>query len=301
MSSKVQTLTIFILIALFIGLESVFVIHEGEKALTVRFGQLTKLGDEVRVHEPGLHLKVPFVDRIYRVDSRIQINDIPTDKIQNSEQIYLVVDYYLKWRVLDFEKFFMVNASGGARDWPSAKRFAETLLRQKVNNAVIVEIGKRSIPELVSDNRQEIMDTFSAELDKNMKSLGLELIDLNLKKVELPEEIYERVFNRMKTSRQKIAAKFRAEGKEEATKIIAQTDSLKQILVAEAQKDALILQGEGESTAAKLYNKTFAQDSDFFNYLKKMETYQNTLNQKQDILILNSNREIFSALDPNKQ
>jgi membrane protease subunit HflC len=239
---------------------------------------------------------MPFIDKIYTIDSRIQINDIPTDKIQNSEQIYLVVDYYLKWKVIDFEKFFMINTSGGARNWQSAKRFAETLLRQKVNNAVIVEIGKRSIPELVSDNRQEIMDTFAAELNTSMNSLGLQLIDLNLKKVELPEEIYERVFNRMKTSRQKIAAKFRAEGKEEATVIIADTDAQKKILMAEAQKEALILQGQGESQAAALYNKSYAQDSDLFSYMKKMETYQATLNSKQDILLLNSNKELFSEL-----
>lgn len=298
MNSKVQTLSVLLLIGLFIGLESLFVINEGEKALTIRFGQLVQSGDNIRIHHPGLHFKVPFIDKIYRVDSRIQINDIPTDKIQNSEQIYLVVDYYLKWRVKDFEKFFMVNTSGGARSWPDAKRFAERLLRQKVNNAVIVEIGKRSIPELVADNRQEIMDTFSAELDKNMKDLGLQLIDLNLKKVELPEEIYERVFNRMKTSRQKIAGKFRAEGKEEAARIVADTDSQKQIIIAQAQKDALVLQGQGESTAAKLFNETFSKDSEFFNYLKKMETYQNSLNSKRDILILNTNRELFSALEP---
>jgi len=298
MNSKVQTLLILVLIGVFVGFESLFVINEGEKALTIRFGKLVKSDDLVRVHEPGLHFKVPFVDRIYRVDSRIQINDIPTDKIQNSEQIYLVVDYYLKWKVADFEKFFMVNTSGGARSWNEAKRFAERLLRQKVNNAVIVEIGKRSIPELVADNRQEIMDTFSAELDKNMKALGLQLVDLNLKKIELPEEIYERVFNRMKTSRQKIAAKFRAEGKEEAARIIADTDAQKQILVAEAEKDAQILRGQGESTAAGLYNNSFSKDSEFFNYIKKMETYKNSLNSKQDVLVLNSNRELFSSLEP---
>lgn len=298
MNSKVQTLLILVLIGVFVGFESLFVINEGEKALTIRFGKLVKSDDLVRVHEPGLHFKVPFVDRIYRVDSRIQINDIPTDKIQNSEQIYLVVDYYLKWKVADFEKFFMVNTSGGARSWNEAKRFAERLLRQKVNNAVIVEIGKRSIPELVADNRQEIMDTFSAELDKNMKALGLQLVDLNLKKIELPEEIYERVFNRMKTSRQKIAGKFRAEGKEEAARIIADTDAQKQIIVAEAEKDAQILRGQGESTAASLYNNSFSKDSEFFNYIKKMETYKNSLNSKQDVLVLNSNRELFSSLEP---
>lgn len=298
MTSKIQAFFILILITGFIAFQSLFVINEGEKALIIRFGKLVKTGSQVRVHDPGLHFKMPFIDKIYKLDARIQINDIPTDKIQNSEQIYLVVDYYLKWKVTDFEKFFMVNTSGGARSWQSAKRFAEKLLRQKVNNAVIVEIGKRSIPELVSDNRQEIMDTFAAELDKSMHSLGLQLIDLNLKKVELPEEIYERVFNRMKTSRQKIAGKFRAEGKEEATKIIADTDAQKKILMAEAAKEALILEGQGESQAAALFNKTYSKDSNLFNYMKKMETYQKTLNSKKDILLLNSNRELFAELDP---
>ena len=298
MNSKAQTLFTLLAIGAFIAIQSLFIVQEGQKALVIRFGELTRTADEVNVYDPGIYFKIPFIDRVYRLDSRIQINDIPTDKIQNNEQIYLVVDYYLKWKIADFEKYFMVNTAGGARGWFQSKRYAEKLLRQKVNNAVIVEIGKRSIAELIADNRQEIMDTFSAELDKNMKTLGLELVDLNLKKVELPETIYERVYNRMKTARQKEASRFRAEGKEEAARIIANTDAQKNILMAQAFKDAQILRGEGESAAARLYNQAFSQDPEFFNYLKKMQTYKNSLSSKQDFLILNTERELFSSLEP---
>lgn len=298
MNTKVQTSLIMLVIGFFIVMQALFTVEEGERALIIRFGKLARVQDQVKIYQPGLHLRLPFIDRIYRIDARIQINDIPTDKIQNNEQIYLVVDYYLKWKVHDFERFFMVNTAGGSRSWPEAKRFAERLLRQKVNNAVIVEIGKRSIPELIADNRQEIMDTFSAELDKNMVDLGLQLVDLNLKKVELPEAIYERVFNRMKTSRQKIASRTRAEGKEEAAKIVADTDAQKKILIANAQKDAQILRGEGESRAAEIYLSSFSKDNNFFDYLKKMETYKQSLSSKNDILVLSTNRELFSALEP---
>lgn len=296
MSDRLQYLLINTLVVLFLLYQSFFMVYEGEKAFILRFGEIVRQQDgQVQVYSPGLHIKWPFVERVFLMDARLQIGMVDADKIQTVEQVYLMVDFYFKWRISDFERFFKVSG-GGISSWSHAKSKIEALLKQKIKNAVFEEFGRRTLSLLISEDRKHMSQMFDGTIQDISKQFGVQLVDFQLKQIELPEDVSEKVYNRMRTEREKTAASHRARGQQLSAKIEAETDYDVQVILADAQKKARIMRGQAEAESANIYASAYTQDADFYQFMRNLETYKHMFNDEENLLVLRANTPLFQIL-----
>ncbi len=293
MRNFVSYLFVFILFLVGLGTQCLFIVQEGQKAMLLRLGSLRQHAQhQVQIYEPGLHFKIPFIESPYYLDSRYQLWVTDSDRVQTVEQLYLLVDFYVQWQVSDYAVFFRANAASGQRTWPDAKRHVEILLKQKVRNAVLEQFGHRSLSRLISEDRKEIMRTFADIISPSLEGLGIRLIDFRLKKIELPDDVSEKIYNRMKTERQKSAAIHRARGLERSEKIRAQTDYEAQYMQTQAASDALKMRGEADATASKIYANVFSKYPHFYNFYESLKSYEEIF-KPGDQVILSTQSTLF--------
>lgn len=282
---------IFILCGILVQLiaSSVVIVSEHERGVLLRFGQLFLNRDsEPLVLSPGMHFCIPGIDQVYRMDVRQQIWIMDSDPVQTVDQLYLLVDFYFKWEVSDFPEFFRIHAAGGARSWEDAKRNVELLLKQRVRNAVLEEFGRRPLGRLVLEDRKDMMNLFGSQFSSGLKDLAVTLIDLRLKKIELPEDVSEKVYNRMRTEREKSATVLRAKGSQQAEEVRAQTDYDVKMILAQAESASLKIRGQTDADIAEYYADAFAAQVPFYQFLRKIETIKQVFHSPQDVLILTS-------------
>jgi membrane protease subunit HflC len=268
-------------------LSALFVVEEGNKAIVIQFGKVQRdeaTGNTV-VFEPGLHLKLPFFDRVVKLDSRIQTLDEVPDRFVTSEKKDLIVDLYVKWKIEDFAKYYL--ATGGI------KSSAEVLLQQKVNNGLRSEFGTRTIQQIVSGERSELMDEAMEQAASSSDELGIDIIDVRVKQINLPPEVRNFIFQRMRTEREAVAREHRSEGKEKAEFIKADIDATVIVMLADAERNARKLKGEGDAQAAQIYAETYTKDADFYRFLRSMDAYKNSFSSKQDVLIVEPDSDFF--------
>ncbi|WP_163935701.1 protease modulator HflC [Paraferrimonas sp. SM1919] len=271
---------------LLLAMNSVFVVNEGERAVVSRFSQLVKEGDQVKVYEPGLQLKAPLVDKVRFMDARIQSLDGNPDRFVTSEKKDLIVDSYVKWRILDFEKFYLTTNGGN-------RLMAASLLESKINNGLRSEFGTRTIKEIVSGSRDELQQEALTSVSDSASSLGIEIIDVRVKQINLPREVSDSIFQRMRAERQAVAKEHRSEGKEKAEVIKANIDATITVMIADAQRKALTTRGDGDAQAAKIYAESYTKDAEFFAFLRSLDAYQSSFASKDDVLILGPDSEFF--------
>jgi membrane protease subunit HflC len=266
---------------------SLFVVEEGNKAIVIQFGKVQRDSetDLTRVFEPGLHLKLPFFDRVVTLDARIQTLDEAPDRFVTSEKKDLIVDLYVKWKIEDFAKYYL--ATGGI------KSSAEILLQQKVNNGLRSEFGTRTIQQIVSGERSELMDEAMEQASSSTDELGIEIIDVRVKQINLPLEVRNFIFQRMRTEREAVAREHRSEGKEKAEFIKADIDAKITVMLADAERNLRKLQGEGEAQAAQIYAETYTKDADFYRFLRSMDAYKKSFSSKQDVLVIEPDSDFF--------
>jgi membrane protease subunit HflC len=299
MSNRLSAILIVLSVILALLGNSIFIVQQSERAFVIRLGKVIANAEGLpEVKLPGLHFKAPLIDNIYKMDVRNQIWAIESDSIQSIEQIYLKVDFYFKWKIEDFGLFFKVNAAGGQKPWSEAKKNVEILLRQKVKNAVLEEFGRRPLAKLIAEDRNEVMSLFAPTINDGLKHLGVTLVDFRLKQIDLPDDVSEKVYNRMRTEREKDAASLRARGREKAEKIRADTDNQVQVCLAQAQRDADIIRGEADAAAAETYANAYNANPDFYKYIRTLETYRTSFSSKKDLLILKADRKLFAQLEP---
>ncbi|WP_166425409.1 protease modulator HflC [Paraglaciecola sp. 20A4] len=269
---------------------SLFVVDEGEKAIVIQFGKVQRDSDNgvTVVFEPGLHFKLPLIDRVIKLDSRIQTLDEVADRFVTSEKKDLIVDLYVKWKIKDFAKYYL--ATGGYKD------NAEILLQQKVNNGIRSEFGTRTISQIVSGERSELMDEAMAQAGDSSDELGIEIVDVRVKQINLPEEVRNYIFQRMRTERDAVAREHRSEGKEKAEFIKANMDAKVTVMLADAERNARKLRGEGDAKAAEIYAKTYTKDAEFYNFLRSMDAYKNSFSSKQDVIVLEPDSDFFKYM-----
>lgn len=224
-------------------LSSLLVVNEGERAIVSRFGKVLKDDGVTRVYTPGLHIKIPGLDKIKFMDSRVQTLDGAADRFVTSEKKDLMVDSYVKWRILDFERYYL-STNGGI------KANAETLLQRKINNDLRTEFGRRTIKEIVSGSRDELQSDALENASESAADLGIEVVDVRVKQINLPANVSTSIYQRMRAERQAVAKEHRAQGQEQAEIIRAKTDASVTIQTAEAQRLALTTRGEGDAQAA---------------------------------------------------
>jgi membrane protease subunit HflC len=266
---------------------SLFVVEEGNKAIVIQFGKVQRDSetDVTRVFEPGLHLKLPFFDRVVKLDARIQTLDEAPDRFVTSEKKDLIVDLYVKWKIEDFAKYYL--ATGGI------KSSAEILLQQKVNNGLRSEFGTRTIQQIVSGERSELMDEAMEQASTSSDELGIEIIDVRVKQINLPLEVRNFIFQRMRTEREAVAREHRSEGKEKAEFIKADIDAKITVMLADAERNLRKLKGEGEAQAAQIYAETYTKDPDFYRFLRSMDAYKTSFSSKQDVLVIEPDSDFF--------
>lgn len=281
--------TLIVVIAIF--LMSLFVIPEGERGIVTRFGRLIKDNNEItRIYEPGLHFKMPMFDRVNTLDARIQTMDDQSDRFVTSEKKDVIIDSYVKWKIKDFGQFYLATGGGNILT-------AESLLQRRVSDGLRAEIGNKTVKEIVSEKREQVMATVLLDSQEGTGDLGIEVIDLRIKKINLPEEISESIYRRMRAEREAVARKLRSQGREKAEVIRAQSELEVATIIAEADKTAQITRGDADAKVAKLYADTFNKEPEFFGFIRSLRAYERSFNSKNDILVLDPKTDFFKYMN----
>ncbi|TMP29368.1 protease modulator HflC [Pseudoalteromonas rubra] len=282
-----------LLVVAFLTFSSVFVVTEGQRAIVLLFSKVQKDSqDNAVVYEPGLHLKVPFFSQVRRIDARIQTLDGAPDRFVTSEKKDLIVDSFVKWRVNDFSAYYL-RARGD-------KQYAETLLKQKVNNGLRTNFGSRTIKEIVSGERSELMEEALVQASESAQELGIEVLDVRVKQINLPNEVSNSIFQRMRAERTAVAKEHRSEGQEKAEIIRAEVDRRVTVMLADAERNARAVRGQGDALAAKIYADAYNKDPEFFGFVRSLEAYKNTFTNKGDVMVLSPDSEFFDYMKNKK-
>ena len=276
------------LIAVIIISQSIYVVSEIERAVKLRFGEIVEFDVQ-----PGLHFKWPIVNSVKYFDGRILTLDAVPQRYLTSEKKALMVDSFIKWRIKDVAKYF--TTTGG--DEERAKR----LLSQRVDTGLRNEFGVRTVKEVVSGERDQLMNSLATALDTiAQQELGVEVIDLRVKKIDLPFEVSDSVYNRMRTERERLARELRAQGNEVAEKIRATADKDKTIILADAYREAEETRGSGDAKATATYAEAYTKDPEFYDFTRSLKAYQATFQSKGDILLIDPDSDFFKYLDNSK-
>ena len=277
-------LTIFVVALAVVLLNSIFTVDERELALKFRFGEVIQTG-----YEPGLHFKVPFVNNVEKYPKRILTINNPQELFLTLEKKNLYVDFFIKWKINDVQQYY--RATGGD-ELVAAQRLLET-----VKDGIRSEFAKRTVIEVVSEERRDIMADMLDRGAENAVTLGIELIDVRVKKIELSDEVSESVYNRMRQERARFASELRAEGAENAEIIRAEADRDVTVIVANAYKDSEIIKGEGDARQTEIYASAYQQDSEFYSFTRSIEAYKRSVGTGNDILVLDAKGDFFKYLN----
>ena len=270
-------LGLFGLVAL---LDSFFIVDERERAVLFQLGQIRGVD-----YPPGLHFKMPFVQNVRKFDSRVLTLDSPTERFLTSEKKNVNVDFFVKWRILDTTNFY--RATGGQ------EIIAMDRLASIVNRGLRDEFGVRTIQQAVSDERNEIMTNLKLSAKSKAAELGIEIIDVRVKRIDFDDDVRDSVYERMRAERQRVASDLRARGAEEAERIRAEADREAEIILANAYRDAESLRGEGDAVAAEIYAAAYGKDEEFYAFYRSLNIYRNAWRGKDDILVLEPEGDLF--------
>lgn len=277
--------TLFLLIVLIgVGSNCVYVIREIDRAVLLTFGEVTN--SDIA---PGLHFKIPGVHTVRIFDGRIQTLDADTESYLTSEKNYLEVDSFAKWRIANTAKYY-TSTSGD-------EVIANNLLAQRINTGLRNQFGVRTVHEVVSGQRDLLMTTLTASLNSiAQEELGIEVVDVRVKKIDLPPNVSDSVFQRMNTERQEEAQQLRSTGREVAEGIRADADRQKIVLEAEAYRDAEKVRGEGDALATSIYASAFNKDAEFYEFIRSLNAYRETFSSGNDLLLLGPDNDFFKYM-----
>lgn len=283
MSSQAK-FNLFVVIALlFVALSSVFFVDQRERVILLRLGQIEKSD-----YQPGLHFKIPFFDEIRRFDGRILSLDSTPAGYLTGEKKNLLVDSFILWRISNVANYFtaMSGDENKARD----------RLSQIIKDNLRGEFGKRTIQEVVSGDRSAMVADIMKNANKAVADFGIEIVNVRIKRIDLPTEVSSSVFTRMEAERERVAKELRSQGAEEAEKIRSDADRQRTILLAEAQRSAEVLRGEGDAQATDIYAKAYGQNSDFYAFYRRLTAYGNVFNG-DDMLVIEPKGDFFNNFD----
>ena len=275
-----------VLLLIIILANSLYIVTDRQTAILLRFGEIV----DPKI-ESGLHFKVPILHTVRKFDSRVLTLDAVPQPYFTAEKKRLIVDAFVKWRITDNEQFY-ITSSGGQL---GAMR---TLLTQRVDEGLRNQFGVRTVQDVISGERDQLMQVLTDDLNiVANQELGIEVIDVRVKKIELPTEVNDSVYNRMRTERERLAQELRAEGNEIAEEIRANADKERTVILAEAYKLAEILKGEGDAEATSVYAKAFDKDPEFYEFTRSLNAYQSTFQNKSDVLLIAPESDFFKYLD----
>lgn len=260
---------------------SAYTVDEREKAIKFKFREIVDA--EI---EPGLHFRIPFIESVSKFPARILTLDANTERFLTGEKKYVLVDFFVKWKISDVATFYRATSGGSL---PAASSRLEDIMKDGLRN----EFSRRTIEEALSEQRDEIMQGLEVKSNEAAKQLGINVVDVRVSKIDFPEQVSESVFERMRSERMRVAQDFRSRGREEAEKIKAAADRESTIILAEAYRDSEKARGEGDAKAAETYANAFSQDSEFYSFYRSLNAYRNTLGQQGDMMVLEPDSEFF--------
>jgi len=284
---------------------SFFIVKEGECGIVLQFGKVLRNNEQKTVvYNPGLHFKLPFLETVKMLDARIHTMDNQADRFVTKEKKDLIVDSYIKWRINDFSRYYLATGGGDIFQ-------AEVLLKRKFSDRLRSEIGRLNVREIVTDSRGRLttdvlnsLNKGSVNLEKNslinvnsMNALGIHVVDVRIKQINLPVEVSDAIYNRMRAEREAVARSQRSQGQENAEKLRATADYKVSIILSEAQKSALIIKGQGEAEVTKLFAENFSEEPDFYFFIRSLRAYENSFKNNQNIILINSDSEFFQYMN----
>ncbi len=265
---------------LVLGLFSIFTVHEREKALKFQLGRIVKTD-----YTPGLYFKFPFVQNIRKFDARIQTLDSPAELYLTSEKKNVLVDSFVKWRIEDVEQYYVSTGGNALR---AGQRLGEI-----IKKGLKDEFGKRTIQEVVSNERSDIMAILRVSTDKVAEDLGVEVVDVRVKRIDLPAEVSSSVYQRMQAERNRVAQDFRSRGAEQAKRIRAEAEREREVILAEAERDAQRLRGSGDARATEIYASAFNANREFYSLYRSLNAYRDSFSDRSDVLLLGPEADFF--------
>ncbi len=262
-----------------------FTVDQREYALVIRLGEIVKVQKE-----PGLYFKLPLVESVKYFDNRIvTLDGGEAAKFITSENKYMLVDSFVKWRIIDPAKYYVSIKEGG-------EAAAEDRLAKVINAGLRTEFGVRTVHDVIAGERTTIMDTLRKKADKEAGQIGIQIVDVRLKRVDYSEEISKSVFDRMTSERKRIANQLRSEGAAASEKIRADADKQREVIIAEAFRDAQNTKGEGDAIATEIYAKAYGKSPEFYAFYRSTEAYKNSFKSKSDVMVLDPRSEFFKYM-----
>lgn len=284
MSSRLNFLGGFVLLVLVVASMSVFTVDQRQYALVFQLGEVKRV-----ITEPGINFKIPMIQNVRFFDRRIlTLDSVDPERYITSEKKNVLVDSYIKWRIVDPKLYYVSVGGDEAR--------ARTRLTQTVNAGLREEFGKRLVHDVISGERDKIMDQMREKADVDARRIGVQIVDVRLKRVELPEEVSGAVYSRMEAERKRVANELRSEGAAEAEKIRADADRQREVIIAAAYRDAQKLKGEGDAKAAAIYAEAFGRSPEFYAFYRSLEAYRNSFSNKGDVLVVEPSTDFFKYM-----
>ncbi len=279
-----------IIILFFVGSSAIYVVDERQQAILFQLGEVISVKTE-----PGLYFKIPIAQNVRFFEKRILTMDAEEpERFITSEKKNVLVDLFVKWRIVDVRQYF-VSVQGD-------ESLAQTRLAQTVNAGLRNEFGNRTVHDVISGERDQIMEIMRQRADADARSIGVELVDVRLKRVDLPQEVSQSVYRRMEAERTRVANELRSTGAAESEKIRADADRQREVIMAEAYRDAQKTMGEGDGQAAAIYAEAYKKNAEFYSFYRSLEAYKKTFKDKGDMMVLEPTSDFFKYMKaPGKQ
>ncbi|MGB0495157.1 MAG: protease modulator HflC [Kangiellaceae bacterium] len=290
MSNKSLFGIIFLLIALVVVSKSIYIVEETHKGLILRFGKVLRDSEKVpEIYSPGIHFKAPFVDTVVQIDTRVQLMDGRPDVFTTQNKEFLDVDTYVQWRVTDFAKFYIRTAGNFTK--------AEGFIEGFVDNGLRNQFGKRTLEQAVSGEREELMGDIRSFVNSKVPEYGLEVVDIRVKKVNYTSRVLNNVYEQIISERRAQAILIRSDGKQTGNIVKAKTDANVLRTLAEADEYSRTTRGNADAEAAKIYADTYNKDPEFYAFLRSIDAYKASFNNKNDILVVSPDSDFFKYLN----
>ncbi len=283
MKGKLGLVLVGALVALVIGALSLFVVDQRQNAIVFR------LGEVVGIKKEGLYFKVPLLDNVRYFDVRIlTIDTAEPERFLTSEKKNVLVDLFVKWRVTDVRQYY--------ESVRGSEPLAQTRLLQTINDGLRAEFGNRTVHDVVSGERNKIMDLMRDKANEDAKTIGVEVLDVRLKRVDLPQEVSVDVYRRMEAERKRVANELRSTGAADSEKIRADADRQREVIIAQAYREAQRIKGEGDGKSTAIYARAYEQNAEFYAFYRSLEAYKASFRSRNDVLVLEPNSDFFKYL-----
>lgn len=289
--NRVYKIVLSLIVLSMIFLSSIlFITRQGQSAIILRLGRLVENSSNHKlvVLGPGLHTRIPLIDQIRTFDTRLQTLDIKSSRIVTKEKKDVIVDYFVKWKIKDLSNYFRATSGNSLK--------AETLLEQQLNTSLRAQFGKRLISEVVSGGREDLMEILRQKAQAQVTNLGIEVIDVRIKGIDLPESTSAAIYQRMRADMQKIANRHRADGEAGAEAIKATADAKVTVIIATANKDAATVRATGQAKAASIYAAAYQQNPAFFSLYRRLKAYQETFKNNNNMFVVDTSSNFFDLM-----